>query len=102
MEVDAALGPTNSFPAYLIMIRWAERGLPGGPIIPGPGKPELQKKMSLMPQTIIRAERVERYYAQPSANRAEYIYRPMSNAGQGDQNPGVDQGVVRVTISLHR
>jgi hypothetical protein len=55
-----------------------------------------------MPQTIIRAERVERYYAQPSANRAEYIYRPMSNAGQGDQNPGVDQGVVRVTISRHR
>jgi hypothetical protein len=34
--------------------------------------------------------------------RVEYIYRHMSNAGQGDQNPGVDQGVVRVTISLHR
>lgn len=34
--------------------------------------------------------------------RVEYIYRHMSNAGQGDQNPGVDQGVVRLTISLHR
>jgi hypothetical protein len=34
--------------------------------------------------------------------RVEYVYRHMSNAGQGDQNPGVDQGVVRVTISLHR
>jgi hypothetical protein len=34
--------------------------------------------------------------------RVEYIYRHMSNAGQGDQNPGVDQGVVRATISLHR
>jgi hypothetical protein len=34
--------------------------------------------------------------------RLEYLYRHMSNAGQGAQNPGVDQGVVRVTISLHR
>jgi hypothetical protein len=32
----------------------------------------------------------------------EYIYRHVSNAGQGNQNPGVDQGVVRVTVSLHR
>jgi hypothetical protein len=34
--------------------------------------------------------------------RVEYIYRHVSNAGQGNQNPGVDQGVVRVTVSLHR
>lgn len=34
--------------------------------------------------------------------RVEYIFRHMSNAGQGDQNPGVDQGVVRITVSLHR
>ena len=33
--------------------------------------------------------------------RFEYIYRHISNAGQGNQNPGVDQGVVRVTVSLH-
>jgi NitT/TauT family transport system ATP-binding protein len=26
-----------------------------------------------MPQTIIRAERVEKYYAQPSANRIQVI-----------------------------
>jgi Lipid A 3-O-deacylase (PagL) len=34
--------------------------------------------------------------------RVEYIYRHVSNAGQGTQNPGVDQGVLRVTVSLHR
>ena len=31
--------------------------------------------------------------------RVEYIYRHVSNAGQGSQNPGVDQGVFRVTMS---
>jgi hypothetical protein len=34
--------------------------------------------------------------------RVEYIFRHVSNAGQGIQNPGIDQGVVRVTVSLHR
>jgi hypothetical protein len=34
--------------------------------------------------------------------RLEYVYRHMSNAGIGDQNPGLDQGVVRVTVSRHR
>ncbi len=34
--------------------------------------------------------------------RVEYLYRHTSNAGQGTQNPGVDQGVVRVTVSRHR
>jgi hypothetical protein len=34
--------------------------------------------------------------------RVEYIFRHVSNAGQGVQNPGIDQGVVRVTLSLHR
>jgi opacity protein-like surface antigen len=31
--------------------------------------------------------------------RLEYIYRHTSNAGLGDVNPGVDQGVVRLTMS---
>ncbi len=34
--------------------------------------------------------------------RLEYLYRHISNAGEGDQNPGIDQGVVRLTVSLHR
>jgi hypothetical protein len=34
--------------------------------------------------------------------RVEYVYRHFSNAGQGSQNPGVDQGVVRLTMSRHR
>lgn len=34
--------------------------------------------------------------------RVEYLYRHVSNAGQGDQNPGIDQGVLRVTMSRHR
>jgi hypothetical protein len=33
--------------------------------------------------------------------RVEYIYRHVSNAHQGYENPGVDQGVVRLTMS-HR
>lgn len=41
-------------------------------------------------------------FTSPKASwRVEYIYRHISNAGQGFQNPGVDQGVVRVTVSLH-
>jgi Lipid A 3-O-deacylase (PagL) len=31
--------------------------------------------------------------------RIEYLYRHTSNAGLGSQNPGVDQGVARVTLS---
>ena len=34
--------------------------------------------------------------------RFEYLYRHVSNAGQGVQNPGLDQGVIRVTVSVHR
>ena len=34
--------------------------------------------------------------------RVEYIFRHVSNAGEGNQNPGIDQGVVRVTLNLHR
>ena len=34
--------------------------------------------------------------------RLEYVYRHTSNAGQGNLNPGVDQGVIRITLSLHR
>jgi Lipid A 3-O-deacylase (PagL) len=42
------------------------------------------------------------YRSEKASWRLEYLYRHMSNAGQGAQNPGVDQGVVRVTLSLHR
>jgi hypothetical protein len=42
-------------------------------------------------------------FTSPKASwRVEYIYRHISNAHQGNQNPGVDQGVVRVTLSTHR
>ena len=34
--------------------------------------------------------------------RVEYVYRHLSNAGEGEQNPGIDQGVIRLTVSLHR
>jgi hypothetical protein len=33
--------------------------------------------------------------------RLEYLYRHTSNAGEGFQNPGIDQGVIRVTLRLH-
>src|ERR1035441_10677233 len=74
--------PTNSFPAYLIMIRWAERGLPGGRNYSWPSQARTPKKKSLMPQTILRAERVEKYYAQPSANRIRSDF-----ADGGDDEP---------------
>ncbi len=42
------------------------------------------------------------FFTSPNASiRLEYIYRHASNAGLGNQNPGVDQGVARVTLS-HR
>jgi hypothetical protein len=34
--------------------------------------------------------------------RVEYLYRHISNAGQGTNNPGIDQGVLRITVSMHR
>ena len=38
------------------------------------------------------------FFSSPQASvRVEYIYRHVSNAGQGYQNPGIDQGVFRVT-----
>jgi hypothetical protein len=45
---------------------------------------------------------VELFTSPQGSWRLEYIYRHVSNAHQGEQNPGVDQGVVRVTLSLHR
>lgn len=36
-----------------------------------------------------------------SSMRVEYLFRHMSNAGQGYENPGIDQGVIRLTISRH-
>jgi hypothetical protein len=37
-----------------------------------------------------------------SSVRLEYIYRHSSNASLGDVNPGIDQGVFRLTLSRHR
>lgn len=34
--------------------------------------------------------------------RLEYLYRHVSNAGKGFENPGLDQGVFRFTMSEHR
>jgi len=45
---------------------------------------------------------IQFYVDRKTSWRVEYIYRHVSNAGQGNQNPGIDQGVVRVTVSLHR
>jgi len=45
---------------------------------------------------------VQVYSNERSSVRLEYIYRHISNAHQGYENPGVDQGVVRLTLSRHR
>jgi hypothetical protein len=45
---------------------------------------------------------VELYTSQWSSMRLEYLYRHISNAHQGFVNPGVDQGVLRLTLSHHR
>jgi hypothetical protein len=37
-----------------------------------------------------------------SSVRLEYVFRHISNAGLGDVNPGVDQGVFRLTLSRYR
>jgi opacity protein-like surface antigen len=40
------------------------------------------------------------FYTSPQASlRVEYFYRHVSNAGLGDVNPGIDQGVFRLTMS---
>jgi opacity protein-like surface antigen len=42
------------------------------------------------------------FFSSPKASvRVEYIYRHVSNAHQGYENPGVDQGVFRLTVSRH-
>lgn len=45
---------------------------------------------------------VELFADHQTSWRLEYLYRHMSNGGLGNENPGVDQGVVRVTLSVHR
>jgi hypothetical protein len=45
---------------------------------------------------------IQFYLGKRDSVRMEYVYRHFSNAGQGDQNPGVDQGVLRLTVSRHR
>jgi Lipid A 3-O-deacylase (PagL) len=42
---------------------------------------------------------VQLFNSPETAIRLEYLYRHTSNAGLGDQNPGVDQGVTRITVS---
>jgi len=45
---------------------------------------------------------VELFVNPKTSWRLEYMYRHLSNAGQGALNPGIDQGVVRVTLNLYR
>jgi len=45
---------------------------------------------------------VQVYSNARSSLRLEYLYRHISNAHMGNQNPGVDQGVFRLTLSRHR
>jgi opacity protein-like surface antigen len=45
---------------------------------------------------------VELFYKPNRAVRLEYLYRHMSNANIGITNPGVDQGVLRVTLTQRR
>jgi len=45
---------------------------------------------------------VELFVNPKTSWRLEYMYRHLSNAGEGALNPGIDQGVVRVTLNLYR
>ena len=45
---------------------------------------------------------IELYTDAHTSWRVEYVYRHASNAGQGNLNPGLDQAVVRLTLSHHR
>jgi hypothetical protein len=45
---------------------------------------------------------IEFYSSDRTSWRVEYVYRHMSNAGEGNVNPGLDQAVLRVTVSRHR
>jgi hypothetical protein len=45
---------------------------------------------------------VQLFTSPKSSWRVEYIFRHISNAHEGTQNPGIDQGVVRVTLSVHK
>jgi len=44
----------------------------------------------------------EFFYTRNKAVRMEYVYRHMSNANSGNVNPGVDQGVFRLTLTSRR
>ena len=44
---------------------------------------------------------VQVFTSEKSSFRAEYLYRHISN-GNANLNPGIDQGVFRITYSLHR
>jgi hypothetical protein len=41
----------------------------------------------------------EFFYRRNQAVRLEYLYRHMSNGNSAPANPGVDQGVIRLTLT---
>jgi hypothetical protein len=45
---------------------------------------------------------VQVFASRSAAMRLEYVYRHISNAGVGATNPGIDQGVFRLTLSRYR
>jgi opacity protein-like surface antigen len=45
---------------------------------------------------------VQAFVSRNTAVRLEYIYRHISNADTGSINPGIDQGVFRLTLSRYR
>jgi len=45
---------------------------------------------------------VQAFVSRSKAVRLEYVYRHISNANSGTLNPGIDQGVFRLTLSRYR
>jgi len=45
---------------------------------------------------------VQMFALRNTAVRMEYVFRHISNAGTGTMNPGIDQGVFRLTLSRYR
>jgi opacity protein-like surface antigen len=45
---------------------------------------------------------VQFFFSQRTAVRLEYVFRHISNANAGAINPGIDQGVFRLTLSRYR
>lgn len=45
---------------------------------------------------------VQAFVSRNKAVRLEYVFRHISNAGSGKWNPGIDQGVFRLSLSRYR